>query len=132
MEILEKKEVLKKVKRDLTRSSGALKRKAGTMTAEGILAAEAEIASYTEVITSLEEAININTSELGFTVTPKGGLRKFKGDTFLRLRMSALALRERIVQNLIARKFEMEKLERLVRYGDRIGKYLRPCPSTLL
>ena len=132
MEILEKKEVLKKVKRDLTRSSGALKQKAGTMTAEGILAAEAEIASYTEVITSLEEAININTSELGFTVTPKGGLRKFKGDTFLRLRMSALALHERIVQNLIARKFKMEKLERLVHYGNRIGKYLQPCPSTLL
>jgi len=132
MEILEKKEVLKKVKCNLTRSSSALKRKAGTMTVEGILAAEAEIASYTEVITSLEEAININTSELSFTETPKGGLCKFKGDTFLCLRMSTLMLHERIVQNLIAHKFEMEKLERLIRYGDQIGKYLRPCPSTLL
>jgi hypothetical protein len=132
MEILEKKEILKKAKRDRTRSSSVLERKAGTMTAEGILTAEAEIASYTEVITSLEEAINKKTSELGFTETPKGSLRKFKGDTFLRLRMSALALRERIVQNLIARKFEMEKLERLVRYGDRMGKYLSPSLSTLL
>jgi len=132
MEILEKKEVLKKVKCDLTCSSGALKRKASTMTAEGILAAEVEIASYPEVITSLEEAININTLELSFTETPKGGLRKFKGDTFLCLQMSTLVLCKRIVQNLIVHKFKMEKLERLVCYGDRIGKYLRPCPSTLL
>jgi len=123
MEILENKEVLKKVKRNRTRSSGVLKQKTGTMTAEGMLNAEAEIASYTEVITSLEEAINIKTSELGFTETPKGGLRKFKGNAFLCLRMSALALRGRIVQNLIARKFEMEKLEHLVCYGDWIGKY---------
>jgi hypothetical protein len=132
MEILEKKEILKKAKHNHTHSSSVLERKAGTMTAEGILTAEAEIASYTEVITSLEEAINKKTLELGFTETPKGSLRKFKGNTFLCLWMSALALHERIVQNLIAHKFEMEKLECLVRYGDRMGKYLSPSLSMLL
>jgi hypothetical protein len=126
MEILEKKEVLKKVKWDRTRATSVLERKAGTMTAEQILTAEAEIESYLEIITSLEEAIDKATSELGFTETLKGSLRKFKGDTFLCLRMNMLALHERIVQNSIARRFEMEKLERLVRYGDRMGKYL--CP----
>jgi len=93
------------------------------MTVEGMLNAKAEIASYTEVITSLEEAINIKTLELGFTETPKGSLCKFKGDAFLCLWMSALMLHGRIVQNLIARKFEMKKLKHLVCYGDRIGKY---------
>jgi hypothetical protein len=132
MEILEKKEVLKKVKCDRTRSSSALEWKASTLTVEGVLTAEAEIAAYTEVITSLEEEINKKTSELGFTETPKGSLHKFKGNAFLRLQMSALALHERIVQNLIVCKFKMEKLERLVRYGDRIGKYLWPCLLTLL
>jgi hypothetical protein len=132
MEILEKKEILKKAKCDHTRSSSVLEQKAGTMTMEGILTAEAEIASYTEVITSLEEAINKKMSELGFTETPKGSLCKFKGDTFLHLRMSTLVLHKRIVQNLIACKFEMEKLKRLVCYGDWMGKYLSPSLSTLL
>jgi hypothetical protein len=132
MEILEKKEVLKKVKCNRTRSSSALEWKASTLTAEGILTAKAEIAAYTEVITSLEEEINKKMSELSFTETPKGSLHKFKGDAFLCLWMSVLTLCERIVQNLIVCKFEMEKLERLVHYGNRIGKYLWPCLLTLL
>ena len=82
----------------------------------------AEIKSCEEIITSLEETIEEQISVLGFTETPKGSLWKFKGDLFLRLRMNALALRERIIQNLIARKFEMEKLERLVNCGNRMGK----------
>ena len=90
---------------------------------EGMLNAKVEIASYTEVITSLEEAINIKMLELSFTETPKGSLCKFKGDAFLHLRMSVLMLCGRIVQNLIACKFKMEKLEHLVCYGNQIGKY---------
>lgn len=82
----------------------------------------AEIQSYEEIITGLEDDIEEHMSALGFTKTPSGSLRKFKGNTFLRLRMNALALRERIFQNLIARKFEMEKLERLVKSGNRMGK----------
>ena len=123
MEILENKEVLKKVKCDHTCSSSVLKQTTSTMTVEGMLNAKVEITSYAEVITSLEEAINIKTSELSFTETPKGGLCKFKGNAFLCLQMSTLVLCGRIVQNLIAHKFKMEKLERLVCYGDWIGKY---------
>ena len=61
-------------------------------------------------------------SVLGFTEMPTGSLQKFKADPFLCLRMNALALQEQIIQNLIARKFEMEKLERLVDCGNWMGK----------
>ena len=87
-----------------------------------------EVESLAAVITQLEGNINQQTSTLG--ITAKGKLSKLKGDTFLRLRMNSLALRKRIIQNLVARKFEMEKLERLVRYGDRMGKsYVYNYPS---
>ena len=92
--------------------------KAGT--AEEIQASEAEVDSLAAVIAQLEDNISKQTSTLG--ITAKGKLYKLKGSTFLRLRMNLLALRQRIIQNLVARRFEMEKLERLVRYGDRMGK----------
>ena len=79
-----------------------------------------EVKSLAEVITHLEYNINKQMSALG--ISAKGKLRKLKGDTFLRLRMNSLALREKIIQNMVARKFETEKLDRLVRYGDRMGK----------
>jgi hypothetical protein len=89
-------------------------------TAHEIQASEAEVESLTAVITQLEGNISTQTAALG--ITARGKLSKLKGNTFLRLRMNSLALRQRIIQNLVARKFEMEKLERLVRYGDRMGK----------
>jgi hypothetical protein len=97
-----------------------LERKAKARTAQEIQASEAEVDSLAAVITQLEENISRQTSTLG--ITAKGTLHKLKGNTFLRLRMNSLALRQRIIQNLVARRFEMEKLERLVRYGDRMGK----------
>jgi len=97
-----------------------LERKAKTGTAQEIRASEAEVESLATVITQLEDNVSKQTSALG--TTAKGALYKLKGNTFLRLRMNSLALRQRIIQNLVARKFEMEKLERLVRYGDRMGK----------
>lgn len=97
-----------------------MERKGRSNTADEALTAE--INSYEKIITSLEGDIEEKMSVLGFAETPKGSLRKFKGNTFLRLRMNALALRERIIQNLVARKFEMEKLERLVKTGDRMGE----------
>ena len=100
----------------------AIERKGRSSTANGAEASTAEIKSCEEIITSLEETIKEQMSVLGFTETPKGTLRKLRGDAFLRVRMNALALRERIIQNLIARKFEMEKLERLVSCGNRMGK----------
>jgi hypothetical protein len=97
-----------------------LERKAKGGTAHEIRASEAEVESLTAVITQLEGNISTQTAALG--ITARGKLSKLKGNTFLRLRMNSLALRQRIIQNLVARKFEMEKLERLVRYGDRMGK----------
>ena len=96
-----------------------MKRKAGAGTAQEIWASEAEVNSLEEVIAQLEANISKKTSALG--ITAKGKLHRLKGNSFLRLRMNSLALRQRIVQNLVSRKFEMEKLERLVRYGDRMG-----------
>ena len=96
-----------------------MERKAKAGTAQEILASEAEVESLVAVITQLEDNISKQTSALG--ITAKGKLDKLKGNDFLCLRMNSLALRQRIIQNLVARKFEMEKLERLVRYGDRMG-----------
>jgi hypothetical protein len=102
------------------RARKTLERKAKAGTAEEIQDSEAEVESIAAAITQLENNISRQTSALG--ITAKGKLHKLKGNTFLRLRMNSLALRQRIIQNLVARKFEMEKLERLVRYGDRMGK----------
>lgn len=44
-------------------------------------------------------------------------LRKLQGDSFLRIRMNALALKERIRDRLRQRKFEIEKLERNYRHS---------------
>ena len=119
-DILEKRDVLKTKKQNLARARHTLERKvkAGG-TAQEIWASDAEIESLEAVITHLEANISKKTSALG--ITAKGKLHRLKGNSFLRLRMNSLALRQRIVQGLVARKFEMEKLERLVRYGDRMG-----------
>jgi len=117
--IIEHQGLLRKMKRDLKRALG---RKGRARTVNETLTAEAEIESSTEAIKSLEGTISERMSSLGISETPKGSLKKLKGNTFLRLRMNALVLRERIIQNSISRKFEMEKLDRLVLYGDRMGE----------
>jgi hypothetical protein len=97
-----------------------LEQKAKGGTAHEIWASEAEVKSLTAVITQLEGNISMQTAALG--ITTRGKLSKLKGNTFLCLQMNSLALQQRIIQNLVAHKFEMEKLERLVRYGDCMGK----------
>ena len=119
-DILEKRDILKTKKLNLARARKALERKAKAGDAQEIRVSEAEVESLASVVTQLEENIRKQTSALG--ITAKDQLRKLKGNKFLCLRMNSLALRQRIIQNLVARKFEMEKLERLVRYGDRMGK----------
>jgi hypothetical protein len=120
-DVLEKQAALRKANQ---RHIRAVEREGKTRTANETLTTE--IKSCEEIIASLEETIEERMSVLGFTKPPKGSLRKFKGDTFLRLRMNALALRERILQNLVARKFEMEKIERLVNCGNRMGRSYAP------
>src|ERR1700749_3887757 len=115
-DVLEKQAVLRKT----TQRMRALERKVGSGMVNDALTAE--IKSQGDTIASLEETIKEQILVLGFTETPTGRLWKFKGHLFLRLRMSALALRQRILQNLISRKFEMEKIERLVNCNNRMGK----------
>ena len=71
-----------------------------------------EIESLETVNTQLEENISKKMSALG--ITAKAKLHQLKGNSFLRLRMNSLVLQQQIVQGLVARKFEMEKLKRLV------------------
>ena len=118
--ILEKQNILKKKKQNLVQAKKALERKAKDGTAQEILASEAEVETLTAVITELEGNIAREISTLG--ITAKGSLSRLKGNTFLRLRMNSLALREKIIQNLVSHKFELERLDRLVQYGDRMGK----------
>lgn len=112
--------MLKKKKRRLVQARKVLERKAKAGTTQETLTSEAEVESLVVIITQLEDSIRQQTSLLG--ITAKDKLAKLKGDLFLCLRMNSLALRGRIIQNLVARKFEIEKLERLVRYGDHMGK----------
>jgi hypothetical protein len=97
-----------------------LERKAKARTAQEIQASEAEVEYLATVVAQLEDNINQQTSSLG--ITAKGKLSRLKGNTFLCLWMNSLVLQERIIWNSVSHKFEMEKLERLVRYGDRMGK----------
>ena len=104
--------------------------KAQAGSAQEIQASEAEVQSLEAVITQLVDNISKQTSACGIAAKEK--LNKLKGNDFLRLRMNSLALRQRILRSLVARKFEMEKLERLVRYGDRMGKYPSQLPFAFL
>ena len=88
-------------------------------TAQDIQASEAEVQLLEEIIAQLEG--NIGKQMLALGIGAKEKLHKLKGNEFLRLQMNLLALRQKIIWNLVACKFEMEKLERLVRYGDRMG-----------
>ena len=118
--ILEKRDILQKKKVNLVqaRKPSGWTVKAGIVQVTG--AREAEVESLTQEITQLQNDISKQMISLGLTAQAK--LHRLKGNTFLRLRMNSLALRQKIIQKSIARKFEMEKLERLVRYGDRMGK----------
>jgi hypothetical protein len=81
-------------------------------TAQEIQASEEEVKSLAAVITQLEDNISKQMSAL--SIAAKGRFHKLKGNTFLCLQMNSLALRQRIIQNLVAHRFEMEKLECLV------------------
>ena len=119
-DILEKRDILKTKGRKLVQARKTLEWKVKAGTVQEIQVSEVEVASLAAVITQLEDSISMQTSALGIDATDK--LHKLKGNTFLCLRMNSLALRQRIIQNLVARKFEMEKLERLAQYRNRMGK----------
>jgi hypothetical protein len=126
--IFEKQDTLKTKKRNLAQARRVLEGKAKARTAKEIQTSEAEVESLATVVTQLQDDINQQMSLLG--ITTKGKLSTLKGNTFLCLQMNSLALRERIIWNSVSRKFEMEKLECLVQYGDRMGKSdVYKCPS---
>ena len=119
-DILEKRDILQKKKVNLAqaRKPSGWTVKAGIVQVTG--AREAEVELLMQEITQLQNDISKQMISLGLTAQAK--LHRLKGNTFLCLQMNSLALWQKIIQKSIARKFEMEKLERLVRYGDRMGK----------
>jgi len=82
--------------------------------------AQTAIDSLTSEIATIEGSIAEQKLVLGFM--GKGSLEKLKGNAFLQFHTNALALQWRIIQNLIACKFEMEKMERLVCYSNQMGE----------
>lgn len=66
-----------------------------------------------EHCTRLEDACHRKQAALG--IDGRVDLMKLRQDFFLRLRMNALALKQRIRDRLRQRKFEIEKLERSYR-----------------
>jgi hypothetical protein len=59
---------------------------------------------------SLEQGLHRKKTMLG--VNEQADLRRLHNDAFLRLRMNALALKQRLRDRLRQRKFEIERLER--------------------
>ena len=111
-DILEKQDVLKTKKQNLVQARNSLEWKAKAGTAQEIWASKVEVKSLAAVIKQLEGNISKQMSALG--IAAKGKLHKLKGNSFLCIQMNLLALWQRIIQNLVARKFEMEKIECLV------------------
>jgi hypothetical protein len=66
-------------------------------------------------VSKMEHGLRQKKSSLG--VSEQADLAKLKESSFLRLRMNALALKQRIRDRLRQRKFEMEKFERTYRHG---------------
>jgi hypothetical protein len=72
----------------------------------------------------LEQGLQRKKTMLG--VREQADLRELQNDAFLRLRMNALALKQRLRDRLRQRKFEIEKLERSYRRSAN-GKYFLDC-----
>jgi hypothetical protein len=72
-------------------------------------------------LASLERGLHRKRAALG--VDDQADLKKLQQNTFLRIRMNALALKERIRDRLRQRKFEIEKLERNYRHSTN-GMYV--------
>jgi len=119
--VIKEQGILRNMKKKLKKAKGGLQRISSSGTAEEVNLAQAGIDSITSEIAGIKSSIAEQKLLLGSTA--KGSLKKLKGDAFLQLRTNALALRQCIIQNLIARKFEMEKMERLVRRGDQMGEH---------
>jgi hypothetical protein len=66
-------------------------------------------------LASLEQGMRRKRAALG--IDDQIDLRRLQQDAFLRIRINALALKERIRDRLRQRKFEIEKLERNYRHS---------------
>jgi hypothetical protein len=118
--VIEEQRILQNMKKKLKKMKGGLQQIMTSGAVKEVDVAQAGVNSITSEIARIESSIAKKRLVLGFM--GKGSLKKLKGNAFLQICTNALALRQRIVQNLIAHKFEMEKMECLVRHGDQMGE----------
>ena len=120
-EITEKRSLLARMKRDQKNSDKKLDRALQTGSATDIATAQLELEGVKKRIAELQRAIQHQENRLGLTGQTK--LRELKDSEFLRLRLNATVLRERIVTHLVKHRFEMSKFDRLARY-EHMGRYI--------
>lgn len=118
---MEKRSLLAHMKRDRKKSDVKLDRALQTGSASDIAAAQLDLEKAEERIAELQRAIRCQENRLGITGRTK--LKEFKESEFLRLRLNATVLRERIMTRLVEHKFEMSKFDRLARY-ERMGGHI--------
>lgn len=119
--IIEKRSLLAHMKRDRKKFDVKLDRALQTGSANDIAAAQLDLEKAEERIAKLQSTIQHQENRLGLTGQTK--LKEFKESEFLRLRLNATVLRQRIVTRLVAHRFEMSKFDRLARY-ERMGRYI--------
>ena|ERR1700749_3618216 len=119
--IIEKRSLLAHMKRDQKKTDAKLDRALQYGSASDIVAAQIDLEKAEEWIAELQRAIQSQENRLGLTGRTK--LKEFKESEFLRLRLNASVLRERIMTRLVEHRFEMSRFDRLARY-ERMGRYI--------
>lgn len=120
-EILEKRSLLAHMKRDRKKSSTKLDTALETGSATDIAAAQIDLDKAEERIAELQRTIQHQENRLGLTGRTR--LKDLNDSEFLRLRLNATVLRDRIMTRLVQHRFEMSKFDRLARY-QRMGRYI--------
>ena len=117
--IIEKRNLLARIKRDRKKYDAKLDGILETGSATDIAAVQLDLERAEKRINDLEAAILHQETHLG--LTGRDTLKHFKNSEFLQLRVNATVLRDRIVARLVEHRFEMSKFDRLARY-ERMGK----------
>ena len=120
-DIIEKRSLLARMKRDGKKYEAKLDNALQTGSAIDIAAVQLDLAGAEARIAELQSAIQRQENRLGLTGQAK--LKELKDSEYLQLRVSATVLRERIVMRLVEHRFEMSKFDKLARY-ERMGRYI--------
>ena len=117
--VIEKRSLLTRMKRDRKKHDAKLDKLLQTGSATDIAAVQSDLELAQGRIDALQQVIQSEENRLGLTGQVK--LKEFKDSDYLQLRVNATILRERIVTRLVEHRFEMSKFDRLARY-ERMGR----------